>query len=73
MEPNMNQPDQPTTGAGPLYPQSPEALQAAQEPVDILGHHADSDDDASEPGSAEDPNRTGEDQAQKNRENDPPA
>jgi hypothetical protein len=53
-------------GAGPLYPQTPAAMAAAERSVEIPG----SDDDS---GVSETDNPTGERQAAENRDNEPPA
>lgn len=70
----MSEPNSPVTGAGPLYPQTPAGLAAAEEPVRIP--YSGDDDDADEveadrPDAVEHP--TGEEQAAENRENEPPA
>ncbi len=59
-------------GAGPLYPRTPEALAAAEEPVEIPGGDHDQVDEA-EAVSAGSIQRTGEEQAAENQQNDPPA
>ncbi len=60
-------------GASPLYPQTPEALAAAEEPVQIPGGDHDrvdeAEDDTVNSGSGQ---RTGEEQAAENQQSDPP-
>lgn len=58
-------------GASPLYPQKPEALAAAEEPVQIPGRDHDQVDEA-EAVNSESGQRTGEEQAAENQQNDPP-
>ncbi len=58
-------------GAGPLYPQTPAAHAAAEEPVQIPGGDHDQVDGA-EGVTSGSGHRTGEEQAAENQENDPP-
>ncbi len=58
-------------GASPLYPHTPEALAAAEEPVQIPGGDQDQVDEAEAVNSGSG-QPTGEEQAAENQQNDPP-
>jgi hypothetical protein len=68
----MNQPEEPIAGSGPLYPHTPSALAAADEPVHIPRPDAEGEGDGTEPDSASNPHPTGEEQAEDNRGNESP-
>jgi hypothetical protein len=70
----MSQPEHPIAGSGPLYPHTPTGLAAAEEPVHIPGLDTDPErkDGTTEPDSMSNPHPTGEQQAEDNRENEPP-
>jgi hypothetical protein len=61
------------SGSGPLYPQTPAAMAAAERPVEIPGTH---DEDTSERDTSDvtdTDHPTGEQQAAENQDNEPPA
>jgi hypothetical protein len=68
----MSQPEHPITGTGPLYPHTPAGLAAAEEPVHVPLPDPEREGDT-EPDSASNSHPTGEQQAEDNRENEPPA
>jgi hypothetical protein len=62
-----------TGGAGPLYPQTPAAMAAAERPVEIPGTDDADTADRDTSNVAETDHATGEHQATENRDNEPPA
>ena len=63
----------PAGGTGPLYPQTPAAMAAAERSVEIPGSDDDDVTDRDASGVSETDNPTGERQAAENRDNEPPA